>query len=72
VEYLQYALGFMGHTRTFSNAAEKARISVTNRINDSRRKIQEKHPGLGRHLKNSIKTGPSCSYTPDEPTSWET
>jgi hypothetical protein len=65
------ASGVMGRTRKFDDPVEKARKSITNRINDSRKKIQEDHPTLGQHLMNCIKTGPFCSYTPDKPTFWE-
>lgn len=65
------ASGLMGRTRKFDDPVEKARKSITNRINDSRKKIQKDHPTLGQHLINCIKTGPYCSYTPDKPTSWE-
>ncbi len=53
-------------------AGDKARVAVRNRITASRRKIQQEHPQLGQHLQNFIKTGFSCSYTPDKPTLWET
>jgi hypothetical protein len=71
-EHLLAASGLMGRTRKFYNPSERARISVTNRINDSRRKIQRTHPELGQHLRNFIKTGFSCSYKPDKSTPWET
>ena len=63
--------GLMGRIREFDNPSERARKSVTNAINRSLIKIQVEHPALGQHLRNSIKTGLSCSYTPDKPTSWD-
>jgi hypothetical protein len=65
------ASGLMGRTRKFDDPVERARKSITNRINDSRKKIQKDHPILGQHLRNCIKTGPFCSYTPDKPNFWE-
>jgi hypothetical protein len=53
-------------------AGDKARVAVRNRISASRKKIQEKHPELGQHLRNSIKTGFSCMYTPAKAIPWET
>jgi hypothetical protein len=70
-EHLLAASGLMGRSRKFDDPVEKARKSITNRINDSRKKIQKDHPTLGQHLRNCIKTGPFCSYTPDKPISWE-
>jgi hypothetical protein len=61
----------MGRIREFDNPSERARKSVTNAINRSLIKIHVEHPALGQHLRNSIKTGFSCSYTPDKPTSWD-
>jgi hypothetical protein len=50
----------------------KARKAVSNCITASRKKIQQEHPELGRHLSRPIlKTGFFCSYTPDKLISWE-
>jgi hypothetical protein len=51
--------------------ADKARKAVSIAIRRSLESIEKKHPALGRHLKNSIKTSYSCSYNPDKPISWE-
>ncbi|MFZ5452469.1 MAG: 7-cyano-7-deazaguanine synthase [Thermodesulfobacteriota bacterium] len=71
-EQLLSGIGLMGRRRKFSDPSEKARISVTNRIREIQEIIKKEHPALGQHLINSIKTGFSCSYTPDKPTPWET
>jgi hypothetical protein len=71
-EQLLSGIGLMGRRRKFSDHSEKARISVTNRIREIQEIIKKEHPALGQHLINSIKTGFSCSYTPDKPTPWET
>jgi hypothetical protein len=51
--------------------ADKARKAVYISIQRSLEKIKKEHPALGQHLKNSIKTSYSCSYTPDNPIPWE-
>jgi hypothetical protein len=51
--------------------ADKARKAVYIAIQRSLEKIEKEHPALGQHLKNSIKTSYSCSYTPDNPIPWE-
>jgi len=51
--------------------ADKARKAVYIAIQRSLEKIEKEHPALGQHLKNSIKTSYSCSYTPDKPIPWE-
>lgn len=50
---------------------EKARKAVFKCINETRKKIQQEHPELGQHLSNSIRTGFSCSYSPESPILWE-
>ncbi len=51
---------------------ERARVAVTKRIKAALKKIPEHHPSLGHHLATCIKTGRSCSYTPDpeQPVAW--
>jgi hypothetical protein len=70
-KYLLSATGLMGRSRNFNNPSEKVRKNVTNQISRCIKRIQENHPTLGTHLKNSIKTGTLCSYSPDKSTTWE-
>jgi tetratricopeptide (TPR) repeat protein len=51
--------------RGVTSAAERARLNVTKTIKAALKKISENHPVLGYHLTTSVKTGTSCSYTPD-------
>ena len=44
--------------------------AATARIRDVIAKIERLHPSLGRHLRQSIRTGVFCSYRPDEPPAW--
>lgn len=69
--YLLAAMGIGGKARRFDNPAERARKAVTNQIKKSIKKIHNHHPTFGTYLKNSIKTGRFCSYSPEKPTSWE-
>jgi hypothetical protein len=50
---------------------ERIRKSVTNRIRHAIRQIDRSHPGLGRHLCDSIVTGKMCSYRPVAVVDWE-
>jgi hypothetical protein len=51
--------------------AERARKAVTNRIRQGVARIAEAHENLGRHLKNAVRTGSRCTYTPERPTRWK-
>jgi hypothetical protein len=44
---------------------------VTARIRDSLARLDQRHPTLAQHLRQSIHTGAVCSYRPPEPTLWE-
>jgi hypothetical protein len=50
---------------------DKARKAVCIAIQRCFKIIEKEHPALHQHLKNTIKTGFSCSYTPDKPTPWK-
>ena len=39
-------------------------------IHDAITRIDHAHPDLGRHLRQAVTTGTSCSYTPGEATAW--
>lgn len=69
-EHLLAALGLAGKTREVGSPVEKARSAVTWRIRTAIKKISQTHPGLGKHLSNSIQTGTYCSYTPERATTW--
>ncbi|MGC1479090.1 MAG: hypothetical protein WA771_01190 [Chthoniobacterales bacterium] len=67
---IQAATGLGQRVRRTGGAHEKARTSVTWRIRAAIKRIGTAHPGLGRHLQNSIRTGAACSYQPEQPTDW--
>lgn len=71
IEALSSALGLGGRNRRMGDQAERARSAVTWRIRHAIGRITAAHPDLGRHLKNSVRTGRFCSYRPERPHCWE-
>jgi hypothetical protein len=71
VDQLTEALGLGGRSRNPGASAERARSAVTQRIRATIRRIDSVHPGLGRHLRASIRTGTFCSYAPEAPVRWQ-
>jgi hypothetical protein len=67
---LAAAYGLGGRPRSGAGPTERARKAVANRIRDSLARIDDAHPSLGRHLRNSVHTGTFCSYQPERPTLW--
>ena len=59
------------HGSARSRAAERARKAVTNRIRQAVARVAAVHEDLGRHLRNAVRTGSRCGYTPERPTRWE-
>jgi hypothetical protein len=69
-EALQSAYGLGGRARRAGDQAERARSAVTWRIRSAITRVEAVHPALGRHLKNSVRTGTFCSYAPEQPVDW--
>ncbi|WP_181775277.1 ATP-binding protein [Amycolatopsis pittospori] len=67
---LRSAAGLGGRTRRLGDEAERARKTVTARIRDTLRKLDEQHPALAAHLRASVTTGSSCRYSPDDKVPW--
>lgn len=65
LEELRTAAGLAGRTRRLGDEAERARKTVTARIRDTLRKLDESHPGLAAHLRATVSTGATCVYQPD-------
>ncbi|GAA1847271.1 AAA family ATPase [Asanoa iriomotensis] len=70
IEELRAAAGLGGRTRNLGDEAERARKTVTARIRDTLRKIDERHPDLALHLRDAVSTGSTCRYAPSTPTTW--
>ncbi|WP_407559948.1 AAA family ATPase [Streptomyces sp. 184] len=67
LEELRAAAGLAGRTRRLGDEAERARKAVGARIRDALRKIAKGHPDLAAHLKETISTGTTCTYHPQNP-----
>ncbi|MEU0154376.1 AAA family ATPase [Micromonospora fulviviridis] len=70
LDQLRAAAGLAGRSRRLGDQAERARKAVTARIRDTLRRIDERHPALGAHLRESVATGSTCRYLPREPVPW--
>jgi predicted ATPase len=71
-EALAAAFGLGGRARRAGDLAERARSTVTARMRSAVTRIEESHPVLGRHLRNSVRTGTFCSYRPERTVEWVT
>jgi hypothetical protein len=69
---LAAALGLGGRVRLAGDPVERARKAVSMRIAAAIRSIDQVHPGLGRHLKASVRTGRHCVYEPEDDVIWQT
>jgi hypothetical protein len=67
---LRKAAGLGARTRRLGDEAERARKTVTARIRDTLRKLDDRHPALAAHLRESVSTGATCRYQPAAPTHW--
>lgn len=72
IGHLSRSLNLKGGVRETGSAVEKARSAVTWRIRHAIARIEQRHPALGAHLSNSVKTGTLCSYKPDREIHWIT
>lgn len=66
------ALGLGGRPRVAGDRVERARKAVTMRIGTAQKAIAQVHPGLARHLRNSLTTGRFCCYRPEDEVTWQT
>ena len=66
LDELRRAVGLGGRTRRLGDEAERARKAVTARIRDTLRKLDERHPELAAHLRETVSTGSTCRYSPAE------
>ncbi len=67
---LRTATGLGGRTRRLGDEAERARKTVTARIRDTLRKLDSRHPELATHLRATVSTGTTCSYSPEQRLAW--
>jgi len=71
VAELAAAAGLGGRPRRLGDQSERARKTVTARIRDVLTRMDAAHPPLAAHLRASVRTGTSCTYTPPAPVEWE-
>ncbi|MEV6650234.1 AAA family ATPase [Streptomyces sp. NPDC051219] len=67
---LRTAAGLGGRSRRLGDEAERARKTVTARIRDTLRKLDDRHPELAAHLRATVSTGATCTYRPEQPFAW--
>ncbi|WP_435204654.1 ATP-binding protein [Micromonospora sp. bgisy143] len=67
---LRAAAGLAGRSRRLGDEAERARKTVTARIRDTLRKLDDRHPALANHLRDSVSTGTTCRYLPQSRPPW--
>jgi hypothetical protein len=59
---LSRAVGLSGRARRAKSASERARTAVQRRLRDAIERIEAAAPEVGRHLRDTIKTGTFCVY----------
>lgn len=70
LEELRRAAGLAGRTRRLGDAAERARKTVSARIRDSLRRLDDMHPELAEHLRARVSLGVYCRYQPINEAAW--
>ncbi|GAA4451696.1 ATP-binding protein [Phytohabitans houttuyneae] len=70
IDELRAAAGLGGRTRRLGDEAERARKTVTARIRDTLRRLDESHPELAAHLRATVSTGATCRYDPSPGVTW--
>ena len=68
---LTRSVGRGGRPRRLGDDTEKARKTVTIRIQRALRLLDSHHPALASHLREAVRTGTTCSYLPAQPLTWE-
>jgi AAA ATPase-like protein len=71
VAELTRSVGRGGRPRRLGDDTEKARKTVTIRIQRALRLLDSHHPALASHLRETVRTGTACSYQPAQPLTWE-
>ena len=67
---LKVAIGLGGRHRRLLDPAERARKAVTWRIRDTIVRIEAADKSVGRHFRESVRTGAFCVYDPREAANW--
>ncbi len=64
VSDLGASTGLGGRVRPFTDDGERARLAVGKAIRRAIDRIEAVDPPIGRHLRDAVRTGRSCSYRP--------
>ena len=64
IHELAAATGLGGRARRLGDPAERARKTVSARVRDALSKIDQVHPELARHLRDTVHMGTHCVSTP--------
>jgi hypothetical protein len=64
IDELRRATGLAGRSRRLGDEGERARKTVTARVRDRMRRLDQRHPELAHHLRATISTGLTCRYQP--------
>ena len=64
ISQLARATGLGRRPRRLGDETESARKTVGARIRDTLRRIDDVHPALGAHLRDTVTIGTVCRYTP--------
>ena len=70
IHELAAATGLGGRARRLSDPAERARKTVSARVRDALSKIDQVHPPLARHLRDTVHMGTHCEYAPRPRVAW--
>jgi tetratricopeptide (TPR) repeat protein len=65
LDEIKQSVGMSGRSRTFVNASERARQSVTKAVRTAVGHLSSADAALGEHLTASTRTGVFCTYQPD-------
>lgn len=70
---LRRAVGLGGRMRSTGGSAERARTAVTRSLRYALARLAEHHPAAAAHLRQHVRTGTYCCYTPDPvaPITWD-
>lgn len=71
LDELRRAAGLGGRSRAIHDDRERLRKTVTARIRDVLRRLDDRHPALAAHLRQAVHTGAHCVYAPAGPVSWD-
>jgi tetratricopeptide (TPR) repeat protein len=69
-DWLRRALAGATHVRAVAPEVERARVRVTRALHRAVDAVEAGSPGLGRHLRESLRTGRRCGYHPADGVAW--